>query len=143
MERPVANGQARSQDWAAIGLVAGVVVLTLATSYIHSTLGGLLFTLNALGYAALAVAIVLPIRLLDRFRWLIRLALLGFTLLTIGGWVLFGARYNVAYLTKAIEAVLVALLVVSIYRFDGGPAGVVARLRKLPTELVGLVRGGR
>jgi len=135
--------QAQSRDWATIGLVGGAVLLTLATSYIHSTLGGLLFTLNALGYAALAVAIVLPIRLLDRFRWLIRLALLGFTLLTIGGWVLFGARYNVAYLTKAIEAVLVALLVVSIYRFDGGPAGVVARLRKLPTELVGLVRGGR
>ena len=103
----------------------------------------MLFTLNALGYAALAVAIVLPIPLLERFRWLIRLALLGFTLMTIGGWVLVGARYDVAYFTKAIEAVLVALLVVSIYRFDGGPAGVVARLRKLPTELVGSMRGGR
>jgi hypothetical protein len=143
MERPVANGQARSQDWAAIGLVAGVVVLTLATSYIHSTLGGLLFTLNALGYATLAIAMVLPIQLLDRFRWLIRLALLGFTLMTIGGWLLFGARYDMAYLTKAIEAVLVALLIVSIYRFDGGLAGVLARLRGLPRELLGLVRGGR
>ena len=143
MERRGAPAQARSQDWAAIGLVAGVVVLTLATSYLHSTLGGLLFTLNALGYATLAVAIVLPIPFLERFRWLIRLALLGFTLMTIGGWVLVGARYDMAYFTKAIEAVLVALLVISIYRFDGGPAGVVARLRKLPTELVGSMRGGR
>lgn len=135
--------QMRPRDGASIGLVGGCVMLTLATSYIHSTLGGLLFTLNALGYAALAVALVVPIGLADRFRWLIRLALLGFTLATIGGWVMFGARYDVAYLTTAIEAVLVALLVVSIYRFDEGPAGVVARLQKLPAELIGLVRGDR
>ena len=133
----------QSRDWASIGLVAGVVLLTLATSFIHSTLGGLLFTLNALGYAALAAAMVVPIGLADRFRWLIRLALLGFTLATIAGWVMFGARYDVAYLSKAIEAVLVALLVVSIYRFDDGPAGDLERLRNLPAELLGLVRGDR
>jgi hypothetical protein len=131
------------RDWAAIGLIVGVVLLTLSTSYIHSTLGGLLFTLNALGYAGLAIAMVVPIGLADRFRWLIRLALLGFTLATIGGWVLFGARYDVAYLSKAIEVVLVALLLVSIYRFDGGPASVARRLRQLPAELSELVRGGR
>ena len=115
--------------------------MTLGTSYIHSTLGGLMFTLNALGYAALAVAMVLPTGLFERFRWLIRLALLGFTLLTIGGWVMFGARYDVAYLTKAIEAVLVVLLIICIYRFDGGPKGVVSRLWALPRELIRLVRG--
>lgn len=135
--------QVRSPDWAAIGLVGGAVVLTLATSYIHSTLGGLLFTFNALGYATLAMAMVVPIRLADRFRWLVRLGLLGFTVATIGGWVLFGARYDVAYLSKGIEAVLVALLLVSIFRFDGGPAGVFSRVRALPGELRGLVRGPR
>lgn len=133
----------RSWDGIAIGLVAVTVMLTLATSYIHSTLGGMLFTLNALGYAALAVAIVVPIRLADRFRWLIRLALLGFTLATIGGWILFGARYDVAYLSKGIEAALVVVLAWSIYRFDDGPAGVLERLRGLPAELVGLLRNGR
>jgi hypothetical protein len=133
----------RDRDWAAIGLIAGVVLLTLSTSYIHSTLGGLLFTLNALGYAGLAIAMVVPIGLADRFRWLVRLALLGFTLATIGGWVLFGARYDVAYLSTAIEALLVTLLVVSIYRFDGGPASVVRRLRQLPADLRELVRGDR
>jgi hypothetical protein len=133
----------RSRDGIAIALVTVTVILTLATSYIHSTLGGMLFTLNALGYAALAIAIAVPIRLADRFRWLIRLALLGFTLATIGGWILFGARYDVAYLSKAIEAVLVAVLIVSIYRFDEGPGGVVRRLQALPAELAGLVRNGR
>lgn len=133
----------RSRNWATIALVAGIVLLTLSTSYIHSTLGGPLFTLNALGYAGLALALVAPLRLADRFRWLVRLGLLGFTLATIGGWLLFGARYELAYLSKAIEALLVALLLVSIYRFDAGPAGVVSRLRQLPAELIGLVRGDR
>ncbi len=134
---------AQSRNWGAIGLVGGVVLLTLATAYIHSTLGGLLFTLNALGYTTAAIAMVVPIRLAERFRWLVRLGLLGFTLATIGGWILFGARYDVAYLSKGIEAVLVALLLVSIFRFDGGPAGVVTRLRALPADLLGLVRGVR
>jgi hypothetical protein len=133
----------RSQDGVAIGLVIVTVALTLATSYIHSTLGGMLFTLNAIGYAALAVAIVVPIRLADRFRWLIRLALLAFTLATIGGWLLFGARYDMAYLSKAIEAALVVVLAFSIYRFDDGPAGVIERLYRLPAEVVGMVRHGR
>jgi len=143
VEGQVDTQQAQSRDWATIGLVGGAVLLTLATSYIHSTLGGLLFTLNALGYATLAIAMVVPIRLADRFRWLVRLGLLGFTLATIGGWILFGARYDVAYLSKGIEAVLVALLLVSIFRFDGGPTGVFARVRALPGDLIGLVRGHR
>ncbi len=138
--------RSRARDRASVALVAGAVVLTLATAYIHLTLGGplwLLFRLNTAGYVVLAVALVAPIGLADRFRWLIRLALLGFVLATMGGWVLFGARYDVAYLDKAIEAVLVAFLVVSIYRLDGGPTGVLARLRALPGELSGLLRGGR
>src|SRR3972149_8160237 len=138
--------QSRDRDRAAIALVVGAVVLTLATAFIPLTLGGplgLLFRMNAVGYAVLAVALVVPIGLADRFRWLIRLALLGFVLATMGGWVLIGARYDVAYLEKALAAVLGAFLVVSIYRFDGGPTGVLARLRALPGDLSGLLRGGR
>lgn len=129
--------------WETSVLITGAVVLTLATAYIHSTLGGLLFALNAIGYATLAAALVIPIGIAARFRWLIRLGLLGFTLATIGGWILVGARYDVAYFDKAIEVLLVGLLVVSIYRFDGGPAGILARLRALPGELTDLLRGSR
>src|SRR6266542_1316539 len=95
----------------ALILTAGAALLTLATAYIHSTLGTLLFTLNAVAYTVLAVALVVPIGLAERYRWLIRLALLGFVLATIGGWILFGARYDVAYFDKAIEVVLVGFLV--------------------------------
>jgi hypothetical protein len=133
----------RTSDWVDVVLVAGTVILTLATAYIHTTLGGLLFTMNAIGYTLLAAALIVPIPLFARFRWLIRLALLAFVLATIGGWMMFGARYDVAYFDKAIEVVLIAFLVVSIYRFDGGLAGVIAHLRSLPADLAGLVRGGR
>lgn len=143
MDVEITAEQPRMRDWAAVALVAGAVLLTLATAFIHSTLGGLLFTLNAIGYAVLAVGLIVPIPLFARFRWLIRLGLLGFVLATIGGWMMFGARYDVAYFSKAIEVVLIGFLVVSIYRFDGGVAGVIAHLRALPADLAGLVRGGR
>jgi hypothetical protein len=97
------------------------VGFTLATAYIHLTLGGLLFTLSALGYGAFAVALVVPIALAERFRWLIRLGLIVYTLSVIGGWVVDGARYDVAYLSKAIEVALIALLAIDVARRDGNP----------------------
>jgi hypothetical protein len=58
-------------------------------------------------------------------RWLVRLALLGFTAATIGGWVLFGARFELAYIDKAVEVVLVTFLLVELWLVDGGPAGIL------------------
>jgi hypothetical protein len=113
-----------------------VVTLTLATAAIHASLGGLLFTVNAAVYSSLALAMVLP-GPFGRFRWLIRLALIGFTAATIGGWVLFGARYPLAYLDKAIEAALLVTLGLDIWHSDGGPVQVARRLR---TVAAGLVR---
>ena len=67
---------------------AGIVGLALATGYIHSTLGGLLFTLNAVGYVVAAVAMIVPLALAVRFRWVVRLGLIGYALTTIIGWAL-------------------------------------------------------
>jgi hypothetical protein len=106
-----------------IVLRVAIVALALGTAYIHLTLGGLLFTLTALGFGAFAVALVAPLALAERFRWLLRLGLIGFTLSVIGGWVLDGARYDVAYLTKAIELALIALLALDFARRDGNPIG--------------------
>ena len=53
------------------------MALALAgTAYIHLTLGGLLFTLTAVGYVRAALALVIPLAIADRFRWLIRLGLI-------------------------------------------------------------------
>jgi hypothetical protein len=117
-------------------LRAVVVGLTLATAAIHASLGGMLFMANAIGYATLAVAMMAP-GPIGQVRWLVRLALLGFTAMTIGGWVLFGARFPLAYVDKAIEGALVAVLAFEVWRTDGGPFGVARQARRLLGRLSG------
>jgi hypothetical protein len=116
-----------------------IVGLALATAAIHASLGGLLFLANAIGYTTLAVAMVAP-GSIGRVRWLVRLALVGFTAATIGGWVLFGSRFPLAYLDKGIEVALIGVLAVEIWRTDGGPVGVARRARRLAAGLVRMQR---
>ncbi len=113
-----------------------VVGLTLATAAIHASLGGLLFLANAIGYTTLALAMIVP-GPIGRLRWLVRLALLGFTAATIGGWVLFGARFPLAYFDKAIEVALIGAVALELWRFDGGPIGIVRQARLLVTRVAG------
>ena len=104
-----------------------IVGLALATGYIHSTLGGLLFTLNAIGYFTAAVAMVIPLALAVRFRWVVRLGLIGYAATTIVGWAIQGPYYQTAYIAKAIEVALIVLVAVDFARMDGNPITVVKR----------------
>jgi hypothetical protein len=108
-------------------VLAGIVALTVATAYIHAQLGGLLFLLNAAGYVTLAVGMVAPIVIAERLRWLTRLALVAFTLSTIVGWYLIGPRFELAYLTKAIEVALVGFLAIDFVRTHGSPLAAARR----------------
>jgi hypothetical protein len=110
-----------------------IVTLTIATGWIHLTLGGLLFTLNGAGYLVAAVAMVLPLALAMRFRWLIRIGLVGYALAAIVGWYLMGPRYDLAYIAKAIEVALIALLLLEIRSFDGNP---ITHVRRTVTTLL-------
>lgn len=125
-------------------LTTAIVALTLATAYIHSTLGGLLFTLNALGYAALAVAVAVgaaaTMSIVVRFSWLPRIGLFGFTLVTILAWAMMGPRFDLAYLTKGIEVGILILLVVDVYRVYGGPGGLVTEAMNSIQETVASFR---
>jgi hypothetical protein len=139
---------APERDWTLIALNGVSAILALSTAYIHSTLGGtgltaLMFTMNAILYTVGALALVAPIPFFSRFRFGVRLALLALALVTIGGWLMFGARYDVAYLSKAIEVVLIVLLAYALWRYDGGVSGVIAKLRALPSDLADLLRGSR
>jgi hypothetical protein len=120
-------------------LRATIILLTLATAAIHITLGGVLFTMNAVGYATLAILMVAP-GPIGHFRVFVRLALIGFTTATIGGWLLFGARFPLAYVDKAIEVGLVAGVAFEVWYLDGGPLGVARRTRKLAMKLLGAAR---
>lgn len=105
----------------------GIVGLALATGYIHSTLGGLLFTLNAFGYLVAAVAMIVPLALAVRFRWIVRLGLIGYAATTIIGWAIQGPFYSTAYLAKGIEVALIVLVAIDFARMDGNPFTVVRR----------------
>jgi hypothetical protein len=121
-----------------IAIRAGIVALALSTAYIHSTLGGLLFTLNAVGYVVAALAMVVPLALAVRFRWVVRLGLMGYAATTILGWAIQGPYYQTAYIAKAIEVALIVLVAIDFARMDGNPVAVVKR------ELAGfsaLIRG--
>lgn len=118
-----------------------IVGLTLGTAYIHSTLGGLLFTLNAFGYLVAAVAVVVPLGLAIRFRWFIRLGLMGYAATAIVAWAVQGPYYSTAFIAKGIEIALITLLAIDFARMDGNPATVVkselgllaAKLGRRPT----------
>jgi hypothetical protein len=110
-------------------LTAAIVGLTLATAYIHLTLGGLLFTLNGLGYLGLAGLVVIgaaaPIPLIARFSWFPRLALAGFAAVTIAAYLVIGPYFNLGWIAKAIELSLIGLLIVDTIRVYGSPAGLL------------------
>lgn len=121
-----------------IVLRVAIVASTLATASIHLTLGGLLFTLNGIGYLVGAVAMVAPIGIAVRYRWLIRLGLAGYAATTIAGWVIDPVFYSTAYLAKAIEVALIALLAIDFTRRDGSP---IERIRHAIRSLPAPPRG--
>ena len=110
-----------------VALRVAIVGLALSTGYIHSTLGGVLFTLNAIGYLVAAVAMVIPLPLAVRYRWVVRLGLMGYAATTIIGWAIQGPYYTTAYIAKAIEVLLITLLAIDFARMDGNPVTVVKR----------------
>jgi hypothetical protein len=122
-----------------VAIQVAIVGLALATGYIHSTLGGLLFTLNALGYLALAAAQVAPLGPLAGYRWVARVALAGYAVTTIVGWAIQGPYYLTAYVAKGIEVALITLVATQVFRLDGGPRGIVAKARRAIADVMAKV----
>lgn len=95
-----------------------IVELTAVTAYLHLSLGGELFTLNAYGYitigAVYAVAVLMPVPLIKRFAWLPRIGLATYALVTIGAYLVMGPYYSTGWIAKGIEVAIVALLVADI-----------------------------
>jgi hypothetical protein len=112
----------------AVGLTLAIVDLTLITAYIHLSLGGILFTLNAIGYAALAAALAataVPHPIVRRFAWLPRVGLAGYTALTIGAYLVMGPYFTLGWVAKGIEVAILVLLGADLLRLYGSPADLV------------------
>lgn len=110
-------------------LTTAIVGLTLSTAYIHLGLGGLLFTLNGLGYIGLAGLIVIgaaaPVVIVERFSWFPRVALMGYAALTIAGYLIMGPYFTLGFIAKGIEVALITVVVVDVVRVYGSPMGLV------------------
>ena len=127
-EDPKMSKLLRSRTAGAL-LTAAIVGLTLATGYIHLTLGGLLFTLNGLGFVGLAGLVVIgavaPVALVQRFSWFPRIALIGYAAMTIAGYLVMGPYFTLGFIAKGIEVALIAVVVVDIVRVYGSPMAFV------------------
>ena len=110
-----------------VAIRAAIVALALSTAYIHSTLGGLLFTLNAVGYVVAAVAMIVPLAIAVRFRWVVRVGLVGYAATAIVAWAVMGPYFSTAYVAKAIEVALIVALAIDFGRHDGNPLAVARR----------------
>ena len=114
--------------WAALALTVTTVELTLTTAYIHLSLGGVLFTLNAIGYAMLALALVagtIPHPLIRRVSWVPRVGLALFTAVTIGAYLVIGPYFSLGWVAKAVEVAILTLLAADVLRVYGSLGGLV------------------
>ena len=110
-------------------VTAVIVGLTLATAYIHLGLGGVLFTLNGLGYLGLAGLIVIgaaaPAPIVKRFSWFPRVALMGYAAMTIAGYLVMGPYFTLGWIAKGIEVTLIAVVALDFLRVYGSPKNLV------------------
>jgi hypothetical protein len=87
-----------------------ILLLALVTAIIHFSLMlpkiDLLFTLNAIGFIGLAVALDFPLPVLKNYPKGVRLFFIGYTILTILLWILMGQRIFIGYLALGIEVLL-------------------------------------
>jgi hypothetical protein len=70
---------------------------------------------------------IVPLALAVRFRWFIRLGLMGYAATTIVGWAIQGPYFTTAYIAKGIEVALIVLLAIDFARQDGNPITVIKR----------------
>jgi hypothetical protein len=97
-----------------------IVVSALITAAVHLFLGlrniaspfGIVFVLNALGFAGLTTLYLLPLKFLNPYRALVRWGLIGFSAITFILYFVFnGLKIDgVSGITKAAELALIGLL---------------------------------
>lgn len=102
------------------GLFVGIVALTLVTGVAHLLIGlggGRLLLLNGLGFIGLLGLLIVPLGLTESLKNVVRLVLIGYTVVTIAGYFYLHsvAQFEVLALSlKAVELLLVVLLAMRI-----------------------------
>lgn len=99
-------------------LVATAVIsgFTLAAAYIHWYVGGILLLLNAAGAVGLLAVLLVTGFVGRQVRPLALTALAAYTVGSIGGWLVMGPYFDLAYLAKGIELLLIAVIALELLR---------------------------
>ena len=92
---------------------------------------------NAVGYLTLAIAVVVSAVFFRRFLPLVLIALAGYAAVTIVGWMIMGPYYDVAYLAKGIEIVLIATIAFTLWRWRDETRSAVNWALALPAAVLG------
>jgi hypothetical protein len=121
-------------------LLAVIVILTLATAYIHFWVGGIMLLLNAGGYAGLTLLVIGSTIVLPRTLPLILVALAAYAAVTIVGWLVIGPYFDVAYLAKAIEVALIATIGITLRQMPGEPRAAILWALSLVRQVLGAGR---
>ncbi len=96
-----------------------IIVLTLATAFIHLYLSGgtdILFILNGLGFLLLLAVMYVPLPFFDQFRSMAAWGLVGFSAITIVAYFVVNPNpfaSALGLLTKAIEFAIIILIVMN------------------------------
>lgn len=88
----------------------------LAAAYIHWYVGGILLLLNAAGAVGLLAVVLLTSFVARRARPLALTALTAYTTGSIGGWLVMGPYFDLAYMTKGIELALIGVIALELWR---------------------------
>ena len=124
----------RSIDGVLLALIVG---MTLATGYLHYWVGGIMLTLNALGYLTLALAVVVAAMFMRRFLPLVLMALAAYAAVTIVGWLVMGPYFDMAYLAKAIEIALIVTIAITLRRMADETRAALAWAMSVPAAVLG------
>jgi len=114
----------------------GIAGLAVTNGYIHSQLGGLMFTMNAVGWVVLAAALLAPVWPAPQLRFLTRLGVAGFAATTAIGWLLFGARYDMGYVSFGLDVVIAVVALADSLFVDGSPIAIAKKVVRFGTRFV-------
>ncbi len=110
-------------------LTAVAVTLTLTTAYVHLTLGGMVFTLNALGYLGFSLLMIIgasvPHPIVVRFAWLPGVGLGAYAAMTIVAYLIVGPHFALGWITKGVELALIGVVAADLIHAFGSARGVV------------------
>jgi hypothetical protein len=93
-------------------LQIAIILLVIYVALVHISLlfPDVMFTLNGLGYLGLLGALFLAVPFFKDRHPLMRYVLMGYTCLTIIGWIFIGERSLLGFSTTALEVLIVVLL---------------------------------